>query len=177
MDGLLAYVGDDGPLTVLLGIGLSISAGNINAIPAWANITGKPAFATVATSGVYGDLTGKPAAFSISQPSARTLAVSTSYQAADNTKPAIIYPSFGCQNATTIIASSACTIQVRMGSSALNCATGTVYYTQSLAVTLGLLLTQTSTNPVPIFLPAGGYFIFCPTTGTFTITTVEQALG
>jgi hypothetical protein len=31
-----------------------------NIIAAWANITGKPAFAAVATSGAYADLTGKP---------------------------------------------------------------------------------------------------------------------
>ncbi len=32
----------------------------VGSTPAWANITGKPTFATVATSGAYADLTGKP---------------------------------------------------------------------------------------------------------------------
>lgn len=32
----------------------------VGSTPAWANITGKPTFATVATSGAYADLSGKP---------------------------------------------------------------------------------------------------------------------
>jgi len=116
-------------------------------------------------------------AFGFSQPTARTLAVSTSYQALDNTKAAVIVPSYACQNATQVLASSACTIQVRMGTGTLTCSTGTVYYTQSLTVALGVLLTQNSTNPVPISLPAGASFILCATAGTFTITTVEQSAG
>jgi len=116
-------------------------------------------------------------AFNFSQPASRTLAVSTSYQATDPSKAAIIYPSYACQNATQVLASSACTMQVRMGTSALTCSTGTVYYTQSLTVGLGLLLTQNSTNPVPIMLPAGAHFILCATAGTFTITANEQSAG
>lgn len=116
-------------------------------------------------------------AFNFSQPTARTLAASTSYQALDTTKAAIVYPSYSCQNATQVLASSACTIQVRMGTGTLTCSTGTVYYTQSLTVGLGLLLTQNSTNPVPINVPIGGSFILCPQAGTFTTTTVEQSAG
>lgn len=115
--------------------------------------------------------------FNFSQPTARTLAVSTSYQAADNTKAAIIIPSYACQNATQVLASSACTVQVRMGTGTLTCSTGTVYYTQSLTVALGVLLTQNSTNPVQINLPIGASFVICPTSGTFTITAVEQTAG
>jgi hypothetical protein len=115
--------------------------------------------------------------FNFSQPSARTINVSTSYQATDNTKAAIIYPSYACQNATQVLASSACTLQVRVGTGTLTCSTGTVYYTQSLTVNLGVLITQNSTNPVPIFLPSGGSFILCPQTGTFTVTTIEQSAG
>jgi len=37
-----------------------VSAGNILITPAWSSVTGKPTFATVATSGSYADLTGKP---------------------------------------------------------------------------------------------------------------------
>jgi len=149
---------------------------------AYADLSGKPTLATVATSGSYVDLSNKPTiptvvAFNFSQPAARTLAVSTSYQATDTAKAAVIYPSYSCQNATQVLVSSACTVQVRIGTSALTCSTGTVYYTQSLSVGLGLLLTQTSINPVPINLPSGGYFIICSTAGTFTITAVEQSAG
>lgn len=115
--------------------------------------------------------------FNFSQPAARTLAVSTSYQATDPAKAAIITPSYACQNATQVLASSACTMQVRMGTGTLTCSTGTVLYTQSLTVGLGLLLTQNSTNPVQINLPIGASFILCATAGTFTITTVEQSAG
>jgi len=149
---------------------------------AYADLTGKPSFATVATSGNYADLSGKPTiptvtAFNFSQPTVRSLAVSTSYQALDNTKAAVIVPSYACQNATQVLASSACTIQVRMGTGTLTCSTGTVYYTQRLAVSLGVLITQDSTNPVQINLPIGGSFIMCPVAGTFTISAVEQTAG
>lgn len=39
---------------------LTVNNTQVGASPAWANVTGKPAFATVATSGAYADLTGKP---------------------------------------------------------------------------------------------------------------------
>lgn len=115
--------------------------------------------------------------FNFSQPTARTLAVSTSYQALDNTKAAIVVPSYACQNSTTVLAASACTVQVRMGTGTLTCSTGTVYYTQSLTVNLGVLITQNSTNPVQINLPIGGSFILCAVAGTFTTSTVEQSAG
>ena len=115
--------------------------------------------------------------FNFSQPTARTLAVSTSYQALDTSKAAIIVPSYACQNSTTVLAASACTVQVRMGTGTLTCSTGTVYYTQSLTVALGVLITQSSINPVPIFLPANASMIICPTAGTFTISAVEQSAG
>ena len=118
-----------------------------------------------------------PYTFDFGAASARTLAVSTSYQATNTAKAAVIYPSFACTNATTVLAASECTVQVRVGASALTCSTGTVLYTIRLAVGLGLLITQSSTNPAPIFLPIGGHFMFCPTAGTFTVTSVEQSAG
>lgn len=117
------------------------------------------------------------APFNFSQPAAKTVNVNTSYQAADPTKAAIITPSYACQNATTVLAASGCTLQVRIGTGTLTCSTGTVVYTQSLTVQLGVLITQNSTNPVQINLPINGSFIVCPTTGTFTITAVEQSAG
>lgn len=115
--------------------------------------------------------------FNYSLPASKTIAVSTDYQAANPAKAAVIYPSFSCQNATTILAASACTAQVRVGASTVTCSTGTIYYTQSLTVQLGVLLTQASINPVPVHLPIGAHFIVCPTAGTFTITAVEQTAG
>lgn len=115
--------------------------------------------------------------FNFSQPVARTLLASTSYQATDTSKAAVIVPSFSCQNATTVLAASGCTLQVRVGTGTLTCSTGTVYYTQSLTVGLGLLITQNSTNPVQINLPIGASFIICPTVGTFTVSAVEQTAG
>lgn len=149
---------------------------------AYADLTGKPSLATVATTGAYIDLSGKPTiptvtAFNFSQPAARTIVVNTSYQATDPSKAAVIVPSYACQNATTVLAASGCTVQVRMGTGTLTCSTGTVYYTQSLTVALGVLITQSSTNPVQINLPIGASFIICPTTGTFTISAVEQSAG
>lgn len=126
-----------------------------------------------------GSLATLPAlsAYNFSLPTSRTIAASTSYQATDPSKAAIIVPSYACQNATTVLAASGCTLQVRMGTGTLTCSTGTVYYTQSLTVGLGLLLTQNSTNPVQINLPIGASFAICPTAGTFTITAVEQSVG
>lgn len=130
-------------------------------------VRGDGSLATLPTAGT----------FNFSQPTSRTLAVSTSYQATDTSKAAVIYPSYACQNATTVLAASGCTIQVRMGTGTLTCSTGTPYYTQSLTVQLGVLITQNSINPVPIMLPAGASFILCPTMGTFTTTAVEQSAG
>lgn len=148
----------------------------------YTDLIAKPTYSTVATTGAYADLTGKPTiptitAFNFSQPSVRTLALSTSLQATDTTKAAVLYPSYTCTNSTTVLAASGCTLQVRMSSSAVTCSTGTVYYTQSLTVSLGVLITQGSTNPVAIYLPIGGSFILCPTTGTFTVSAVEQSAG
>lgn len=187
------------PGVLTLGPGLSISGGVLNSVaasaPAWTAITGKPSFATVATSGAYADLSGKPTLFSgayadltgkptipvvvpfnFGAPAARTLAVATQYQATDPTRAAIATVSPSCVNATTILASSACTIQVRQASVAgLTCNTGIVSMTWSSTVQLGLVFNQTSGSPFDIKIPAGGYFILCATAGTFTINAVEQS--
>jgi hypothetical protein len=173
---------------------------------AYTDLTGRPTLATVATTGAYADLTGKPTipaaqvnsdwnavsgaalilnkptiptavAFDFGQPTARSLTVSTDYQASNTAKAAVIYPSFACTTATTVLAASACTVQVRQSSSAVTCSTGTVIYTINLSVSLGLLITQASTNPAPLFVPIGGHLIFCPTAGTFTVSAVEQSAG
>ena len=187
------------PGVLTLGPGLSISGGvlsaSASAAPSWAAITGKPSFAPVATSGAYSDLSGRPAlfsgayadltgkptiptvtAFNFGAPAARSLAVSTQYQASDVSKASIVTVSPSCVNATTVLASSACTIQVRQASATgLTCSTGAVSMTWSSTVQLGLVFNQTSGSPFDIKIPAGGYFILCATAGTFTINAVEQS--
>lgn len=177
--GATGATGAQGPQGAAGTTGATGSAGSTGATGA-AGSTG-PAGPTGATgtAGATGSqgLQGNPGITNFGFPSARTLVVSTSYQASDPTKAAILTPSYSCTNATTVLAASGCTLQVRMSASAVTCSTGTVMYTQSLTVSLGLLLTQASTNPVQINLPIGGFFIVCPTTGTFTISTVEQTVG
>lgn len=149
----------------------------------WADLSGKPAFAPVSFSGSYNDLTNKPsipapAVFDFSAPTVRTLALSTAYQAATLTKPAIVTISPSCVNATTLLASSACALQVRQSTtSGLNCTNGTLAMTWTSTVQLGLVFTQTSGSPFDVKVPAGSYFILCPTSGTFTIAAVEQTAG
>lgn len=139
---------------------------------------------TVGTTGAQGPigLTGPAGAaaptFNFGTPTARTIAVSTAYQATDITKADIVTVSASCQNTTTVLASSACTIQVRQAAAAgLTCSTGTVTQTWTSLVNLGLVFTQTSGSPFDIKLPIGGYFILCATSGTFTISAVEQSAG
>lgn len=118
-----------------------------------------------------------PAAFSFGFPSTRSLAQSTSLQATDTSKAAVITVSPACTNATTVLAASACTLQVRMNTSSVTCSTGTVYNTWTSTYALGLLPTNSSGSPFDIKLPAGAFFILCPTAGSFTITAVEQSIG
>lgn len=121
---------------------------------------------------------GNPApTFNFGSPVARTLAVSTAYQAADSTRASIITASLACTNSTTVLAASACTLQARIGTSTLTCSTGTVATTWTSTYALGLLLTNTSGSPLGINLPIGAYFILCPTAGTFTISAVDQSAG
>lgn len=68
-DGVFGYIGSSQlPGFLTIGPGLTLSNGVLDAgqssAPTWASITGKPAFATVATSGLYSDLAGSPALFS-----------------------------------------------------------------------------------------------------------------
>lgn len=133
---------------------------------------------TQGPQGIQG-VTGTPApTFNFSTPSAKTVAASTAYQAADPTKAAIVTMTPSCTNATTILASSACTLQVRQSaSSGLTCSTGTVLLTWTSTVNLGLVFTAGNGFPVDVKLPIGGYFIVCPTAGTFTLSAVEQSAG
>lgn len=151
----------------------------------YADLLGKPALATVATTGDYADLINKPATagvFNFSAPTARTLSVSTAYQATDNAKAAILTISPQCTASITLVTGSTCTMQARIGASGITCSTGTPVATwtngNTGTLTVGLALNQIVGAPGDIKLPIGGYFILCVTSGTFTINTaVDQAAG
>lgn len=116
--------------------------------------------------------------FGFGPPAAKTVAVSTAYQAADIAKAAVVTLSPTCTNTTTLLAASACTMQIRQSSAAgMTCSTGTVVSTWTSTIALGLVITQGNGFPVDVKLPAGGYFIVCPSAGTFTISAVEQTAG
>ena len=116
--------------------------------------------------------------FNFSTPTTRTLVVSTTYQASDITKAALLTVSPACTNATTVLAASACTLQVRQSNVVgLTCSAGTVVSTWSSTVALGIVITQGNSFPIDVKLPIGGYFILCSQAGTFTISAVEQTAG
>ncbi|MFV3289170.1 hypothetical protein ACNFBR_10555 [Pseudomonas sp. NY11955] len=66
VNGVMGYNGATNlPVFFRFGAGLALDSGAVVALPqAWADITGKPILATVATSGAYADLSGKPVLFS-----------------------------------------------------------------------------------------------------------------
>lgn len=159
-----------------------------NASSGLAQVLNKPTLATVATSGAYGDLTGKPTiptvtAFNFGAANVRTLAVSTAYQATDPTKAAVVTVTPLCTAAISLTGGSTCAMQARIGTtSALSCSTGTVVSSwtngNTGTLTLGLALNQIIGAPGGINLPIGGYFILCATSGTFTFpNAVDQSAG
>lgn len=128
--------------------------------------------------GPAGPAGAAPSPFNFSQPVVRALAAATQYQAADPTRAAIVTVSASCQNTTSLIASSACTLQVRQSATpGAPCSTGTVAMTWTSTVQLGLVFTQTSGSPFDIKVPIGGYFALCATAGTFTVSATEQSAG
>jgi hypothetical protein len=116
--------------------------------------------------------------FNFSDPVARTVNPSTTYQATNTAKAAIVSVSVSCTNSSTLVAASACTVQVRQSpTSGLTCSNGVVSKTWTSTVPLGLVFSQTSGSPLEINVPIGAYFILCPTAGTFTATASEQIPG
>lgn len=172
MDGSVGAIGPQGSVGAQGPAGPQGPAGNIG--PTGATGPQGP----IGNTGATGPA-GTPApTFNFGVPAARTIAISTAYQAADVTKAANISVSPACTNATTVLAASACTMTVRQSSaSGLTCSTGTVVKTWSSTVALGLVITQGNSFPFDIKLPIGGYFILCPSAGTFTISAVEQTAG
>lgn len=122
------------------------------------------------------------AAFNYGSINTRTFAVSTAYQATDNTKAAVVKVSPSCTASLTLSAGGTCTIQARVGSSSLTCSTGTVVATWTNAntgtLTIGLGLNQIIGSPGNIELAIGEYFILCATSGTFTIANgIDRSQG
>lgn len=125
---------------------------------------------------------GTPApTFNFGLPVARTLALTTPYQATNPAKPAIVTVSPSCSASLSLAGGTTCTLQARVGSAPLSCSSGTVVATwtngNTGALTVGLALNQVVGAPYGINLPTGASFILCPTSGTFTVTAAEQSAG
>lgn len=125
---------------------------------------------------------GTPApTFNFGLPAARTLAMTTPYQATNPAKPAIVTVSPSCTASLTLSGGGTCSMQARIGAAPLTCTGGTVVATwtngNTGALSVGLALNQTVGAPYGISLPTGASFILCPTSGTFTVTAAEQIAG
>lgn len=150
----------------------------------YVDLQNRPAFAAVAISGSYNDLTDKPTSsytFNFGLPTARTVVLSTAYQAINPAKAATVTISPSCSAALSLAGGSTCSLQARIGTAPLTCSSGTVVATwtngNTGALTVGLALNQTVGAPYGINLPIGASFILCPVSGTFTITASEQTVG
>lgn len=124
-----------------------------------------------------GTLNAAAGQFNFSDPVSRTVAVSTAYQANDPTKASLVSITPVCTNAPTVVAASSCVLQARVGPFGLTCSNGTVVSTWTNSFALGLVLNNTSGTPGDIKLPIGRYFILCATSGTFSISAVDQTAG
>lgn len=125
---------------------------------------------------------GTPApTFNYGLPAARTLAMTTPYQATNPAKPAIVTVSPSCSASLTLAGGTTCTMQARLGAAPLTCSSGTVVATwtngNTGALSVGLALNQVVGSPYGINVPTGASFILCPTSGTFTVTAAEQSAG
>lgn len=125
---------------------------------------------------------GTPApVFNFGLPAARTLALTTPYQATNPAKPAIVTVSPSCTASLTLSGGGTCSMQARIGAAPLTCTSGTVVATwtngNTGTLSVGLAMNQTVGAPYGINLPTGASFILCPTSGTFTVTAAEQIAG
>lgn len=93
------------------------------------------------------------AAFDFGAPSARTLSLSTAYQASDPTKAAVLTLMPQCVYPE-------CTLEVRVGTSTVDCSSGTVAGTWALPWPFKTMNS--------LYLPIGAYFILCPVVGAYT---------
>jgi len=150
----------------------------------YVDLQGRPAFAAVAISGSYNDLTDKPTTtytFNFGVPAARTIVLSTAYQAINPAKAATVTVSPSCSASLSLAGGSTCLLQARIGVAPLTCASGAVVANwtngNTGALTIGLALNQVVGAPYGINLPIGASFILCPVSGTFTISAAEQSVG
>lgn len=187
----VAITGQAGDLSGLAQVAVTGAWADISGKPAlfsgaWADLVGKPALAPVATTGSYNDLSDKPAAltpytFDFGLPVARTVAVSTAYQAINAARAAEVSVSAQCTASLNLAGGSTCTLQARVGAAPLTCSNGAIVATWSNGntgtLTVGLGLQQTVGAPYSLKLPIGASFILCPVAGTFTITAAEQTAG
>lgn len=136
------------------------------------------------TSGVMGvDPTALPSTpFNFAFPSTRSAALSTDLQSGTPAKATIITITPTCPATLSLSGGTTCSMELRMGASALTCSTGTVVMGwtngNTGTLTIGLNTVQTIGSGGVLHLPIGGHFILCPTSGTFTVVTVvEQAIN
>lgn len=136
------------------------------------------------TSGVFGvDASALPSTpFNFAFPSTRSAALSTDLQSGTPSKATIITITPTCPATLSLSGGTTCTMEARMGASALTCSTGTVVLGwtngNTGALTIGLNTVQTIGSGGVLHLPINGHFILCPTSGTFTVVTaVEQAIN
>lgn len=165
IQGIQGLKGDTGATGPIGPIGLTGSTG----------ATG-PTGATGDTGpqGIQGPAGTAATPFNFGLPVARTLSLSTAYQAADPTKAAILTISPKCTAALTLVTGTTCVLTVRTSpTTGLTCSTGTVYGVwtngNTGTLTVGLGLNQTIGSPGDVKLRIGNWLILCATSGTFTI--------
>lgn len=150
-------------------------------------VLNKPSLATVATTGVYNDLTGKPTIPStviVGSPNTRSLALATAYQATDNTKPAFVTVTLTSTASITLTTGTTISGEVRMGTTtAVATGTGTQIgsYTNSITGTLvvGANISTASNSVLSFMLPAGQYFAIRQTAGSglSIVSAYDQAVS
>lgn len=154
--------------------------------------------ATVATTGAYTDLTSKPtipaaqvnsdwnavsglaqilnkpsipAAMTVGNPNARTVALATAYQCTDTNKPCVVIINLNSTASLTLGGGTTVVGEVRLGSTngvATGSGVAVGAYKNSLTGTLvvGLAINSDSYNTITIMVPTGQYFAVRQTTGT-----------
>lgn len=152
----------------------------------YASLSGKPTYATVATSGSYADLSNKPTILNvlIGSPAAKlSPALTTSYQATDPTKATLVTVNITSTSSISLGGTTNNEGGIWIGSAnTVNATTGTQVgvYKNSLGGTLvvGLTLTSAQTQPYSFVLPVGWYYAIRQTVGTgMTIVSVfDQSL-
>jgi hypothetical protein len=153
----------------------------------YASLTGKPALATVATSGSYVDLLNKPtipAGFLLAVPTTRVVTLATAYQATDITKASFVTINITATSSVSLSGTSNNEGGVWIGATnAVATGTGSQVgaYKNALGGTLvvGLTVTSAQTQPYSFMLPAGWFWAVRQTVGTgmSIVSTFEQALS